>query len=153
MFGLENHYLKQLSSYCLERFDDVIPSDYITEEKLRNNRKYIINLDTSNEPGSHFVAISVRGNTIIYFDSFGQRCSNQHISNAINASKKTLLRVSCIQIQSIKSLFCGYFCLAFLIFDHYGISFDEFLKKFNENDLDSNDSICINIIKSHILMK
>lgn len=37
---------------------------------------YIVNLDTSRQPGSHWTALAVRGPVIYYFDSFARRQSS-----------------------------------------------------------------------------
>ena len=125
MKGLSNHYLNQLSLYCLKDFSGVFPCDFLTEKKSRTNSKYIVNLDASDNPGSHFVAISVRGHNIFYFDSFALPCTNKYILQAVIESKKQLI-YSISPIQSITSMFCGYFCLSFLILDEYNIKMSDF---------------------------
>ena len=90
MKGLSNHYMNQLSLYCLKDFSGVFPCDFLTEKKFRTNSKYIVNLDASDNPGSHFVAISVRGHNIFYFDSFALPCTNKYILQAVIESKKTI---------------------------------------------------------------
>ena len=58
MAGLSNHYLNELSRYCLTNFKKVIPCDYIQRYKLKTNDQFIINLSDSSTNGSHFVALS-----------------------------------------------------------------------------------------------
>lgn len=72
----------------------------------------IINTDTSNLPGTHWVAILTRDNEAYYFDPFGYppplkiaSWLNKYFSNWSHNQR---------QIQSITSNYCGYFCLYFL---------------------------------------
>ena len=55
-----------------EKFHGVFASDLIP--KLTKRRPYaILNLDKSNEPGSHWIAVSKNGNGVIVYDSFGRK--------------------------------------------------------------------------------
>ena len=38
---------------------------------IENNKSMIINLQDSNQPGSHWIALKIVNNTIFVFDSFG----------------------------------------------------------------------------------
>ena len=146
--GLDSYYLKAISSYCLKKFIDVIPSDFLVPLTLKANEQYIINLSDSNSKGTHFVALSIKDDHIIYFDSFGMDCTNHYIISKLIESRKNLV-ISKTPIQAINSYFCGYFCLAFLICDQYNHTLKNFLSLFQKN-VDQNDYICVHIIKNHI---
>ena len=84
------------------------PVIFYPKKALKNNDKYIINLDTSKEPGSHYIAISIKKDSVIYFDSFGMKCTNPYIQKSLKKCKKKIIS-SKSPIQSINSLFCGFF--------------------------------------------
>ena len=145
--GLTSIYLDKLSNYCLKHFVNVIPCDYLPKYSLEPNMQFIINLSDSNTPGSHFVAISCHDNYITYFDSFGLECTNSWILSHL---KNHSIIQSNTQIQSLSSMFCGFFCLSFLIEDEKGKSIEEYLNLY-QDDLTKNDDLCVSIIKKHIL--
>ena len=146
MNGLRSDYLKDLSNLCLSDFNDVLPCDKLTV--LKQGDKYICNLDPSNEKGSHYIAVSIKKNYCLYFDSYGFPCMNDYIKKAFLDNDITTVYYSKKTIQSSLSLFCGYFCLAFLICDECTFSMDEFLSLFYEKNLKRNEDIAADIIKS-----
>ena len=74
----------------------------------------VINLDEYKSIETHWIAVYVNGNNIIYFDSFGV----QHISKQI---KNTITNIC--RIQAYNSILCGYFCIGFIDFMLKGKSF------------------------------
>lgn len=77
-----------------------------------HNTALIINTDTQNLPGMHWVAIHTRIDEAYYFDSFGQpppliisTWLTKHFEKWTFSSR---------QVQAMNSNFCGYFCLHFL---------------------------------------
>ena len=149
MFGLSNDYLNELSRFCLPNFKKVIPCDYIHRYKLKPGNQFIINLSHSSTLGSHFVAISIREKHCIYFDSFGLECTNSYITKKMKKCKKKIIH-SKQQIQGISSLFCGFYCLAFLISDIKGITLNKFTDYFDPENVEQNEKICMDYIISHI---
>ena len=143
--GLRSDYLKNLVSLCIPDFNDVVPCDKLLD--LKEGDKYICNLDPSNEKGSHYVAISIKENYCLYFDSFGFPCMNEYIQKALLNNDIMIVYYSKKRIQDGLSLFCGYFCLAFLICDQWGLSLKEIASQFLEKDLKKNEEIATNIIK------
>ena len=72
---------------------------------------YVINLDEYENTGTHWVALFVTANEVIYFDSFGV----EHIPKEINkfiGNKK--IKASIFRIQAYDSIMCGYFCIEFI---------------------------------------
>ena len=43
-------------------------------------------------------------------------------------------------------MYCGYFCLAFLIYDKKNIKLENFLSMFQENDVKANEKVAAEII-------
>ena len=94
---------EQLNKYCtfLPKFRGTHAWDEIP--KLKNLECCIINLDTSNQPGSHWVAIYKYKNKMYMFDSFDRKISTfrkVEIDKAVT--------------QKPKELDCGQRSIAFL---------------------------------------
>ena len=89
----------------------------------------IINLSKQNEIGTHFIAVYVLENKIIYFDSFGNQLNNSSLKRYLKKYKKPII-LSKIQIQNLLSSHCGFFCIAFILCIENGITLDNFLKSF-----------------------
>ena len=109
---------------------------------------YVINLQNSSDgPGSHWVALYIFNNYAVFFDPFGQIYPYE-IHKFIN--KKKLIYSDDI-IQNINQQCCGYYCLDFLNFisknykDNPRKSLNCFLQLFND-DTNKND----NILQQHI---
>lgn len=112
--------------------------------KKLTNGYYVINLDSKNGSGTHWVCFVKDNKNIFYMDSFGMPPAQDEI----NVFKKEHDDVyfNNKQIQDINSILCGYFCLLFLnLYHHYGKNEPEILNvfyklfskntKFNDNKL------------------
>ena len=149
MNGLRIDYLENLSNLCLYRFRSVVPCDMINDLKVGD--QFICNLDTSHEKGSHFVALSVKKGEVLYVDPYGLPCINKYIQSSFSKYGINKIYYSKKPIQSSLSLFCGYFCLAFLICDERGMSLKEFLTLFKAHDVQANEKIAAKLIKRAII--
>ena len=109
----------------------------------------IINLSKQNEIGTHFIAVYVLENKILYFDSFGNQLNNSSLKRYLKKYKKSII-FSNIQLQNLLSSHCGFFCIAFILCIENNITLDNFLKKFYRKKLHLNDYICVEIIKIFI---
>jgi len=102
------------------KFKGVFASDNIP--RLNNLTKYcILNLDRTDEPGSHWIALAKlpNGNSIMY-DSFG-RSSKTIIPSLWYSGNGRIIHDTRDAEQGIKESNCGQRTLAFLIFlDTYG---------------------------------
>lgn len=93
-----------------------------------NHTSLIVNLDTNNLPGTHWVAIITRENEAYYFDPFG-RSPPLIIASWLNKYFDDW-RYNNRQVQTISSTYCGYFCLHFIF-----ISRLEFFKRIAMNKI------------------
>ena len=82
------------------RFNGVYSRD--TLPKTINNGAYVINLDVYADVCTHWIALYVKNNEVIYFDSFGV----EHVPKEIKR----------FRIQADNSIMCGYFCIGFIDF-------------------------------------
>ena len=78
---------------------------------------YVINLQSSYAGnGTHWVCLAIRDDYAIYFDSFGLSIPQVIIEFILKSKTKLKIIYSSDQIQHIKSIRCGYFCIYFLYF-------------------------------------
>ena len=115
MNGLRSDYLEKLVRLCVSNFQNVVACDQLTS--MCDGDRFICNLDRSFEKGSHYIALAIQNGKCVYFDSYGFPCLNEHIEAALIRNNISKLYYSKKTIQNGISLFCGYFCLAFLICD------------------------------------
>ena len=75
---------------------------------------YIINLDEYSDIGTHWVALYVHNDDVIYFDSFGL----EHIPKEVKAFINGFLSMTTniFKIQVYDSVMCWYFCIGFIDF-------------------------------------
>lgn len=155
--GISNIFLNDILSRAINNnYLGTFACNMLMSYKIPVNKGLIINLSKKSEIGSHFVAVYVHSSEeITYFDSYGLPCYNKYILDFLKKQKK---RVICnkISIQDDRSLFCGFFCMAFILFCTYFYNkFDKsedmlktFIKIFDQKYLMLNDTICENLITS-----
>ena len=92
----------------VKRFNGVF-----SRNKLPNlrNGAYVINLDHSENTGTHWVVIFMKKNEVIYFDSFGVEYIPKEIMKSIGNKN---IKTSIFRIQNNNSIMCGYFCILFI---------------------------------------
>jgi hypothetical protein len=101
----------------------------------------IVNSDTSDEPGTHWLALfKESGDTVEFFDSYAMPIEfyNTNILNFVSTKCK-FLRQSEIQIQSDFSSVCGQFCIFYLVSRANGLNFNDILNEFSEINLSKNN--------------
>ena len=101
------------------RFHGVYPSDKIP--KLTDRKPYaILNLDKSNESGSHWISIAKVGDHTIVYDSFG-RHHTKIIPSLLYSGNGKLISTDDDQEQHILATDCGARSISWLEFlDKYG---------------------------------
>ena len=105
----------------VEGFIGAFPCDNIpTTNKRMKKYSIIVNLDTSQQAGSHWVALLVKNKTVYYYDPLGHKNNNEYITSYMN--KFTIRLYNKQQIQSKLSDYCGLYCLAFIIHSNDCIS-------------------------------
>ena len=113
---------------------------------LRNNfpkirdGAYLINLDEFKSIGTHWIALYVNGNNIIYFDSFWVGHFPKEIKKIIG-NKNIITNI--YRIQAYDSIMCGYFCTGLINFMLKGKNFLSYTNLFSSNDYEKNDEIIL----------
>jgi len=98
---------------------------------------FVLNMDNSNKPGSHWVAVYVpNSQTVLYYDSYGIKPYNKNIQKFLkkfpNSQKNN------ITFQSIITDVCGYYVIFFIYMASWGYSLEKIkkiLKAQNNKDI------------------
>ena len=105
---------------------------------------YVINLDEYENTGTHWIALFVKTNEAIYFDSFGI----EHIPNEINKfiGNKNIKR-NIFRLQVYDSIMFGYYCIEFINYMLKGKTLLDYTNLFSLNDFKKNDQIIKRMFK------
>ena len=152
MSGLTNEYVENLGKLiCGETFLGTFPCDILPDVSKKKKFSLIINLSKHNTNGSHFIAIFAEKDAFSYFDSLGDKCKNSDILKFIKLNKNNRrFKQNFKKIQSNESIFCGFFCLAFLLSKRLKIKNIKFFNNFERKNLNLNDVKVITFIQNNI---
>ena len=97
----------------IKNFKGVISQSEIPK-KVRNipGQCFIINLDDTEGPGTHWVAVKITADFVNYFDTFGMQQPQEFINLCYTFNK--LYKYESNQFQDLSSVLCGHYCLYFL---------------------------------------
>ena len=106
---------------------------------------YVINLDEYENTDKHWIALFVKTNEAIYFDSFGI----EHIPKEINkfiGNKNIISNI--FRIHAYDSIMCGYFCIEFINYMLKGKTLLDYTYLFSPNDFKKNDRVIKRLSKN-----
>ena len=110
-------------------------------EKVKIPSAFVINTDSSKEPGEHWVAIYVGAEEIpIYFDSFGLPPLHEDLIAFLKRVGKGKWRYNLLTLQHPESKSCGMYCIEFLKSQYYKRSLKSFQNIFT-SDLILNEKV------------
>jgi len=130
---------------CFPNFIGCIPEDKLNDLVLRSLPCFIIvNIDSGNLPGSHWITLGIFPNSIEIFDSLGfdlfnwtrVPCTLLNFVHRLSVTRKVIVSH---RIQSDYSTLCGFYCL-FYMFMRYHTCMKTVLSYFGPK-LACNDSI------------
>ena len=101
---------------------------------------YVINLDEYKSIGTHWIALYVNGNNIIYFDSLGVEHIPEEIEKSIG---NKIVIINIYRRQAYDLIMCVYFCIGFIDFMLKGKSLLDYTNLFSPNDYEKNDKIIL----------
>ena len=119
------------------KFNGVYSRDNLPKIK---DGAYVINLDEFKSIGTHWIALYLNGNNIIYFDSFGVKHILKEIKKFI-ANRNIITNIH--KIQAYDSIMCRYFCIGFSDFMLKGKSLLDYTNLFSPNDYGKNHKIIL----------
>ena len=130
-FEIQKHYQND------PRFNGAYSGDNL--QKIKDG-VYIINLDEYSDIGTHWVALYVQNNYVIYFDSVGV----EHIPKEIRIfiSNKNI-KPNIVRKQTYDSIMCRCFCIEFTDFMLAGKTSTEFQNLLSPNNFKRNEDILL----------
>ena len=111
----------------------------------------ILNTDPAGEKGEHWLALIVKKNCFIYFDSFGVGVMEPQLLQYLKKYKGTQrIFFSEICIQHYSSHSCGLYCTAFIECVKSPSSYNKFLNIFDHVNLYNNEWIVRSLINKGV---
>lgn len=109
---------------------------------------FIVNTDISSRPGTHWLALFVRDNTVDFFDSYGQspRAYDPSFTRWIY-QRGLRARINRKRMQSDFSNVCGLYCLYFLRQRLLGRSMTQIVEQFDTTNLGMNDRNILDVFR------
>ena len=126
------------------RFNGVYSRDNL--QKITKKGAHVINLDEYENTGTHWIALFIKTNEFIYFDSFGIENIPKEINKFIGSNKK--IKANIFRIQAYDSIICGYFCIEFINYMLKGKTLLDYTNLFSPNDFKKNDRVIKKIFKN-----
>lgn len=122
----------------------VKPLDHFLETKLYKPSMTIVNYDTCDKPGSHWVAVyfPTSGNKE-FFDSYGMEPRQQEFISKLLETGETNYNV--FPLQGFSTV-CGQYCAIFLLLRARGYSFDEIISYFSFAETSDERDEIVNLI-------
>ena len=127
----------------LPNFVGVFASDELeTLRIVRNNLFFIINLDTLEQVGSHWLAVRISRKSVEIFDSLGfslklWQTYPKHLLNFLGRYSKSHNFLISPVLQPPNTYTCGLYCIFYIIY-RQKISFSNCIRKFSRDILENN---------------
>ena len=141
---LTNIEISEYYSYE-RRFNGVYSRDNLP--KITKKGASVINLDEYENTGTYWIALFVKTNEVIYFDSFGIEHIPKEINKFIGSNNKKI-KANIFRIQAYDSIMCGYFCIEFINYMLKGKTLLDYTNLFSPNDFKKNDRVIKRIFKN-----
>jgi len=116
-----------------DKFNGVFARDQLRNVNFQSGG-FVINTDTSSQPGEHWVAIFIDKEGLVkYLDSFGLPPMHEEILDFLDRVATRNWTYNSQPIQSVLSMSCGFFCYLYLVFRFQGLSMQDFQDFFTNN--------------------
>ena len=125
------------------RFNGVCSRDNLPKT-VKNETACTVNLDNYKNTGRHWIALYLKDNEVIYFDSFGVEHIPKEIKRFIEHKN---IKTNIFKIQADNSITCGYFCIGFIDFTLTGKRLIDFTGLFSPYDFKKYDDIVLRYFK------
>ena len=150
MNSIQLTHILRKDKYSRGVFQGVYPSDKLPTGVSSYPALFIANVDTSEKPGSHWVAFYfTKDREGEFFDSYGLPPSNYTgtFTRFLNGNSKGW-EFNFVTLQSIKSKVCGHYCLYYGLFRCRNISMSTIVHRFSNNK-QRNDFLVKQFIEKH----
>ena len=111
------------------RFNGLYSRDNLSA-KIKDGA-YVITLDEYSDIRTHWVALYVSNNDVVYFDRFGIEHIPKKIKKFISYKN---IKTNIFRIQAYDAIMCGYFCIGFINFMLAGKILTDFTNLFPPNN-------------------
>ena len=143
-----------------QELDAVLKSNAVTKKSFlgtfpacmipktrRTFYSFITNSEEHDESGEHWNAWIVERTTLTFFDSFSRDPTDPQFPEHYREIIKNFDTVRYVsrRIQSLKSVFCGHFCIHFIYIMSLGLDVESFLEDYSKK-YSRNDDIVLSII-------
>jgi hypothetical protein len=143
--------LARTCSTTMRYFRGVYASDTLPHRAIANST-YICNLDTSDEPGSHWISFYVpsdRSRSVEYFDPYGLPPPTYFNSFLSRGHSKDYFLYNSRTIQHLSSAVCGQYALYYIWQRPIASSMDNVLRVFDSTDHLYNDLLVNCLVENH----
>ena len=133
-------------------FQGVYPSDKLPTSVSSYPALFIANVDTSDKPGSHWIAFYfTKDREGEFFDSYGLPPSNysRTFTSFLNNNSSSWI-FNTVTLQSVNSKVCGHYCLYFALFRSTQVNMSTIVHWFSSNK-SRNDFIVKRFIEKHLV--
>lgn len=131
-------------------FQGIYPSDKLPASVSSYPALFIANVDTSDKPGSHWIAFYfTKDHEGDFFDSYGLPPSNysRTFTGFLNNNSNSWI-FNTVTLQSVNSKVCGHYCLYFALFRSRQVSMSTIVHRFSSNKM-RNDFLVKRFIEKH----
>ena len=129
--------------YLLQNVDHFLgcfPLDGLPSFPTSFPKSMIINTQPSGHPGEHWVAVVLTQTNCYYFDSFALPTVPPNIYMYLQPYYGNICYLD-IQIQDIRSNYCGAYCVSFVLHVQDDLTYDQFIGHYYSDDFLQNDEI------------
>ena len=105
----------EIEDYCMKKalpLKGVMSKDLLDNTALKNGDCYVLNLDSADGVGSHWVCLMKNKGTTLYYDPFGVVPPESVLAKIKNTKGKCYYSTEVN--QDLDSVLCGYYCLSIL---------------------------------------
>ena len=136
----------ELATICksleINHFIGVLMMDELAKLPISENESYIINLQNSDQQGSHWTAVYKSATSIAFFDSFGApvplEIRNRYESHKIYNFQSLDNITPSKPLQNYSQVICGHLCVLFLLLSSKGLSFKSVITIL-QSDINTNN--------------
>lgn len=124
-------YILSHDKHTKKYFLDVFPSDHLPRKIKKYPACFVVNVDSSSEPGSHWVAFYLpTSKKLEFFDSYGN--ATTYFDGPISkfASRFPQVTYNPLVLQSNVTAVCGQYCIYYLYSRCRDVSLKKFLSSF-----------------------
>ena len=140
----EIHYKLKSDEYSNKIFKAVLPFDCLPKSPPYPSA-FVVNTHPQGKKGEHWLAIYYdKKGKCRFFDSFGNSPIFYGLLGYIEKTA-TSWEYNSVQLQSIFSTLCGYYCIYFVLLKSRNIEMFEILNLFNKTNFNINDNIVSNV--------